>query len=392
MDKKQIFMQKAKRIMISAGEASGDIYGAYLTRAIKNISPNVKFFGLGGQEMENAGVKIIHQSSLMAVVGLTEVIYKSRYILKALKEMKKILSVSPPDLLILIDYPGFNLNLAKSAHALRIPVFYYIPPQLWAWWKRRVNKLSSRVDQLAVILPFEKEFYQRYGIAVEYVGHPLLDMPLPAEDKREIRKKLGIDNKKRPVLGLLPGSRSEEIARHMPIMIDAAKIISRTYPDLQCVLPLASTVKEKMIRCYVENSDLDVTIETLDTKALLKICDMAFIASGTATLEAAITGTPMVIVYKVSPMSYFLGWLFVNVSNIGLVNLVADKTVVPELIQGNATAENLAEQGMSILKNSSVRTEIKKELTLVKAKLGDGGASIKTAYIAAEMMGLSRNE
>ena len=382
-------MQKTKRIMILAGEASGDIYGAYLTRAIKDVSPNVKFFGLGGQEMENAGVKIIHQSSLMAVVGLTEVIYKSRYILKALKEMKKILSVNPPDLLILIDYPGFNLNLAKSAHAMRIPVLYYIPPQLWAWWKRRVNKLSKRVDQLAVILPFEKEFYQGYGIAVEYVGHPLLDMPLPAEGKREIRKRLGIDNTKRPLLGLLPGSRSEEIARHMPIMIDAAKILSRNYPDLHCILPLASTVKENMIRCYVENSDLDVTIERLDTKLMLKVSDMAFIASGTATLEAAITGTPMVIVYKVSTMSYMLGRLLVNVSNIGLVNLVANKTVVPELIQGNATAKNLAEQGMIILKNSSVRSKIKKELRLVKAKLGKGGASLKTAYIAAEMMGLS---
>lgn len=375
--------------MILAGEASGDIYGAYLTRAIKDVSPDVKFFGLGGQEMENAGVRIIHQSSLMAVVGLTEVIYKSRHILKVLKEMKKILAVNPPDLLILIDYPGFNLNLAKSAHALKIPVLYYIPPQLWAWWKRRVNKLSNRVDQLAVILPFEKEFYQGYGIMVKYVGHPLLDMPSPVEDKREIRKRLGIGNKKRPLLGLLPGSRSEEIARHLPIMIDAAKMISRTLPDLHCILPLASTVKENMIRCYVENSDLDVTIERLDTKLMLKVSDMAFIASGTATLEAAITGTPMVIVYKVSPMSYILGRLLINVSNIGLVNLVANKTVVPELIQGNATAENLAEQGMIILKNSSVRSKIKKELRLVKAKLGKGGASLKTAYIAAEMMGLS---
>ncbi len=374
--------------MILAGEASGDIYGAYLTRALKGISPDITFFGLGGREMEKAGVKIIYESSLLAVVGLMEFIYKSRYILKALRETKKILAKSAPDLLILIDYPGFNLNVAKSAHALGIPVLYYIPPQLWAWWKGRVNKLSKRVDQLAVILPFEKQFYREYGMKVEYVGHPLLDLPLPAESKREITERLGIDNKQKPIIGLLPGSRSEEIIRHMPVMVEAAKIISRHYPDLHCVLPLASTIKEDMLRRYIDDSGLNFTIEGIDTKILLKISDVAFIASGTATLEASIMHTPMVIVYKVSPISYILGKFLINVRNVGLVNLVADKEIVPELIQGDATAENVAKEGITILENSGVREEIKRDLSRVNKKLGKGGASIKTAGIAAKMMDL----
>lgn len=374
--------------MILAGEASGDVYGAYLTRAIKAISPDIAFFGLGGQEMEKAGVKIIYDSSLLAVVGLMEVIYKSRYILKALRETKKIVAQSSPDLLILIDYPGFNLNVAKSAHAMGIPVLYYIPPQLWAWWKGRVNKVSRRVDQLAVILPFEKQFYREYGMKVEYVGHPLLDLPLPAESKREITERLGIDNKKKPILGLLPGSRSEEIIRHMPVMIDAAKIISRHYPDLHCVLPLASTIKEDMVRRYIDNSGLHFTIESIDTKILLKISDVAFIASGTATLEASIMRTPMVIVYKVSPISYIFGKFLIHVRNVGLVNLVADKEIVPELIQGDATAENVAKEGIAILENRVVRERIKADLSRVNKKLGKGGAAIKTASIAAKMMGL----
>lgn len=381
-------MHNIRRIMILAGEASGDLYGAYLARAIKSISPDATFFGLGGQEMEKAGVKIIYESSLLAVVGLMEVIYKSRYILKALRETKKILAKSAPDLLILIDYPGFNLNVAKSAHALGIPVLYYIPPQLWAWWKGRVNKLSKRVDQLAVILPFEKQFYREYGMKVEYVGHPLLDLPLPTESKREITERLGIDNKQKPIIGLLPGSRSEEIIRHMPVMVDAARIISHYYPDLHCVLPLASTIKEDMLRRYIDNSGLNFTIESIDAKILLKISDVAFIASGTATLEASIMRTPMVIVYKVSPVSYILGKFLIHVRNVGLVNLVADKEIVPELIQGDATAENVAREGITILENSVVREQIRADLSRVNKKLGKGGASIKTAGIAAKMMGL----
>jgi len=376
-----------KSVMIVAGEASGDIYGARLVMAIKELEPCIEFFGLGGPEMERAGVRIMHQSSTMAVVGMTEIIPKSRYIFRVLRELKRSLHVSPPGLLILIDYPGFNLHLAKKAHSLDIPVLYYIPPQVWAWREGRVKKIAKRVNRVAVILPFEKEFYRKHGLKAEYVGHPLLDISLPKRGKEEIKESLDINHDKTPILGLLPGSRNEEIETLLPAMIGAAEIISQDYPHLYCILPLASTVKEDVVAPYIKNAKIDIKTERLDTKEILKIVDLAFIASGTATLEAAIMETPMVIAYKVSFLSYMLGRFLIKVSHIGLVNLVADKAVVPELIQGKATALGLAEKAVAILKNESLKRDMKKSLKLVHEQLGRGGAAKKAAHIAGEMMG-----
>jgi len=374
--------------MIVAGEASGDIYGAHLVMAIKELDPCIEFFGLGGPEMERTGVRIMHQLSSMAVVGMTEIIPKSRYIFRALRELKQSLQVTPPDLLILIDYPGFNLHLAKKAHSLGIPVLYYIPPQVWAWREGRVRKIAKRVDRVAVILPFEKEFYRRHGVKAEYVGHPLLDISLPKRHKEDIKESLDINHNKTPILGLLPGSRDEEIESLLPVMIGAAEIISHDFPSLYCVLPLASTVKEDVVTPYIKNAKIDIRIGRLDTKAILKIVDLALIASGTATLEAAIMETPMIIAYKVSFLSYLLGRFLIKVSHIGLVNLVAGNAIVPELIQGKATSLRLAEEALAILKNDDLKRDMKKGLKLVHEQLGQGGASKKAARIAGEMMGL----
>jgi len=374
--------------MIIAGEASGDLYGAHLVLAMKRLAPDLNFFGLGGLEMEEVGVTVLFQLSAMAVVGMTEVIPRIGYILRALRELKRALRSSPPDLLILIDYPGFNLNLAKKARALGIPVLYYIPPQVWAWWRGRVRKIVRRVDRVAVILPFEEEFYQRFGLSVEYVGHPLMDLPLPGGSKKRIREALGISHEKGPILGLLPGSRAEEVVKMMPAMIGAAEIISRYYPRLHCILPLASTVREDVVKPYVENATIDVTIGRSDTRELLKIADVALVASGTATLEAAIMETPMIITYKVSGLSYILGRFLAKVSHIGLVNLIAGRTIVPELIQGEATAFRLAEEALAILKNNGLRAEMKRQLRSIREQLGQGDASRKIASIAGEMMGL----
>jgi len=374
--------------MIIAGEASGDLYGAHLVLAMKRLAPDLRFFGVGGPEMEEVGVRVLFQLSALAVVGMTEVIPRIGYIFRALRELKTSLRSSPPDLLILIDYPGFNLNLAKKARVLGIPVLYYIPPQVWAWWRGRVTKIARRVDRVAVILPFEEEFYQRFGLPVEYVGHPLMDLPLPEGSKRMIREGLGISREKGPILGLLPGSRAEEVVRMMPAMIGAAETISHYYPRLHCILPLASTVREDVVKPYVENASIDVTIGRSDTKELLKIADVALVASGTATLEAAIMETPMIIAYKVSLLSYILGRFLARVSHIGLVNLIAGRTIVPELIQGEATAFRLAEEALAILRNNGLRAEMKGQLRSIREKLGQGGASRKAASIAGEMMGL----
>jgi lipid-A-disaccharide synthase len=374
--------------MIVAGEASGDMYGALLVLAMKRLTPEVTFYGIGGPEMEKVGVRVLYRASEMAVVGMTEVIPKMRFILRALKDLKGALQSSPPDILILIDYPGFNLNLAKRAHELSVPVFYYIPPQVWAWREKRVKKIANRVDRVAVILPFEEEFYSRHGIRVEYVGHPLLDGLLPEKSEREIKAGLGIGNEGGPILGLLPGSRNEEIVRHMPILIGAAEIISHTYPDLYCIIPLASTVREEVLEPYVKDATIRIRVHRSKTKELLKACDFAFVVSGTATLEAAIMETPMVIAYKLSLLTYVLGRFLAKVSRIGLVNLVAGKAIVPELIQANATPNRLAEEALRIMGDDKIREEMREGLRIVKGQLGQGGASERAAFIAGEMMGL----
>jgi len=374
--------------MIVAGEASGDMYGAGVVAALRKKAPGIRFFGIGGPRMEEADVRILYPVSELAVVGITEVIPKIRFIRQALNELKDALKDNPPDLVMLIDYPGFNLNLAGKAHDLGIPVLYYIPPQVWAWREKRVKKITERVDRVAVILPFEKEFYSRYGIQVDYVGHPLLDDLKNGRSREQARENLGISGDQFPVVGLLPGSRNEEIARHLPPIMGAAKIISRTYPDLRCILPLASTVDEETVKPYLKGVQVDIIVRRADTREVLGACDLALIASGTATLEAAITGTPMVILYRVSFLTYVLGKVLAKVSHIGLVNLVAGRQIVPELIQGDATDTRLAEEGLWLLEDEERREGMKEDLRLVREQLGKGGASERVAALAGEMMGL----
>jgi len=333
-------------------------------------------------------VRILHPASELAVVGITEVFPKIRFIRQALNELKDALRDTPPDLVILIDYPGFNLNLAGKAHDLGIPVLYYIPPQVWAWREKRVKKIAKRVDRVAVILPFEKEFYSHYGIQVEYVGHPLLDDAKNGRGREQTRERLGIGGDRFPVVGLLPGSRNEEIARHLPPILGAAKIISRTYPDLRCILPVASTLDEETVKSHLEGVPVDIIACRADTREVLGVCDLALIASGTATLEAAIAETPMVILYRVSLFTYVLGKILAKVSHIGLVNLVAGRQIVPELIQGDATDTRLAEEGLCLLEDEARRKEMKENLRLVREQLGQGGASERVAALAAEMMGM----
>jgi len=375
--------------MIVAGEASGDLYGAGVVVALRKKAPGIRFFGIGGPRMEEADVRILFQASEVAVVGITEVLPKMRSIHRALNGLKDALRGNPPDLVILIDYPGFNLNLAKKAHDFGIPVLYYIPPQVWAWRERRVKKIAKRVDRVAVILPFEEEFYSGCGIQVEYVGHPLLDGLEKGRSSEQVREDLGISGAQFPVVGLLPGSRNEEIARHLPPIMGAVEIISRTYPKLHCILPLASTVDEETVKPYLENAQVDIMVHSGNTREVLRACDLALIASGTATLEATITGTPMVILYRVSFLTYLLGKLLAKVSHIGLVNLVAGREVVPELIQGDAIDTRLAEEGLCLLEDAERREEMKEDLRLVREQLGQGGASERVAALAAEMMGLT---
>lgn len=374
--------------MVIAGEASADFHGANLVRAMKAVDPSIVFWGIGGERMEEAGVRILFYSSEMAVVGLTEVLTKLRTIFKASRRLKNILRERATDLLVLIDYPDFNIYLAGMAKRYGVPVLYYIGPQVWAWRRGRVKKISKRVDRMAVILPFEEEFYGRNRVRVEYVGHPLLDAYQPVSDwplAREMNTRRGY-----PVLGLLPGSRREEIKNLLPAMVGAAEMLGEFYPGLRCILPVAPTIDPGFLKSFVEDTSVNIECLGEGVACILRECDAALVTSGTATLEAAIMGVPMVVVYRVSPISYWLGKMVIKVPYIGLVNLIAGEEVAPEFIQGEVTAVRLAREVRQLLEDVGRREEVIRKLEGVRRRLGNGTASEKTARIALQMVEESR--
>ena len=376
-----------KFVVIVAGEASADLHGSNLVRAMRSMDPDIVFWGIGGEKMENAGVKILVSSSEMAVVGLTEVLFRLRAIVRAFWKLKSLFKHRHPDLLILIDYPDFNIHIARTAKRFQVPVLYYVSPQVWAWRKGRVRKIADRVDRMVVILPFEEAFYRQRGLNVEYVGHPLLDI-VPAEiDKNEARLRLGLGHG-RPVVGLLPGSRKEEIKKLLPVMVHAAEILRKRYHSVQFLLPLAPTIEPAFARSLVDDTGVEIKFYRKDVYSVLSACDLALVASGTATLETAIMEVPMVIAYKVSRVSYWAAKMAVRVPFIGLVNLVAGEGVVPELIQDEVSAERLAHEALIILEREDVRKRMVEKLKGVKKSLGKGGASRAAAGIALHMMGI----
>jgi lipid-A-disaccharide synthase len=378
-------VRNTKDVLIVAGEASADLHGSNLVRAIKGLDPTVSFCGIGGKQMEEAGVKILIPASDMAVVGLTEIFSKLPKILKAHRTLTNLLKNSPPDLLIPIDYPGFNIHLAGVAKRHKVPVLYYISPQVWAWRTGRVKKIAKRVDRMAVILPFEERFYRERGVNVEYVGHPLLDSVPQQQDKNQMIRKMGLENAY-PVLGLLPGSRNEEVGNHLPVMIKALEILSARYPNLKGLLPLAPTIPLELVQSFLEKSSAEISILQRSIYDTLTVCDLALVASGTATVETAILGIPMVLVYRASAITYWVGKRVIKVPFLGLVNLVAGERVVPELIQDDLTPDRLAHEALKILEGGKKRENMIEKLVMVKEKLGRGGASERTAKIAIEML------
>lgn len=376
---------KSRLVLIVAGEASADLHGSNLARAMKRLDPGIVFRGIGGQSMKNQGVEILFPCSKMAVVGLTEVLPRLRTIAGAFRTFKAILKKDRPDLLILIDYPDFNIMLSRVAKRCGVPVLYYISPQVWAWRRRRVEKLRQRVDRLAVILPFEEVFYRQKGLEVEYVGHPLLDVIPPRLEKSDALRDLGVEGAS-PVIGLLPGSRKEEVANLLPAMSKAALGLRGAFPHLKCLLPRASTISEELIASILEDNPAEVKVVHGDIHRVLSACDFAFVASGTATLETAIMQVPMVILYRVSPLSYWIGKKVIKVPSIGLPNLVAQKKIVPELIQEDVTPERLIHEALSLLGDSKRRDRMVNELINVRERLGSVSASQRTAEIALEMI------
>ncbi len=376
---------RPKRVMIVAGEASGDIYGAGLVDAVHKTNPAVLFFGIGGKRMREKGVDTVVDSADMAVVGLVEVMKHFGVIASAFLKLKNILLKNPPDLLILIDYPGFNLRLAKVARKAGVKVLYYISPQIWAWRQGRVKNIKRLVDYMAVILPFELPFYEKAGVPVSYVGHPMADLVKVTKTREDAVISFGLDPSKK-IVGLFPGSRRSEIQRLLPTILGAARLLKQRFPELQLVLPLASTLQEEDLLPALADSDLPVTIIHERIHDLIKACDAVISVSGTVTLEIALVGTPLVIIYKLAPITFQLAKRLVKVEHIGLCNIVAGDTVAKELVQDDASPEKIAEEIEKIVVDDLLSAAIRSKLLLVRERLGGGGADHRIAELANSML------
>jgi len=368
--------------MIVSGEASGDLHGAHLVAAMKELAPDLSLCGMGGSELRRQGVDILYDAAKMAVVGLVEVIAHLKDIRAAQKILVDELRHNPPNLLILIDYPDFNLLLAQKARKLGIPIFYYISPQVWAWRSGRVKKIGRIIDRMAVILPFEKEFYRQRGVDVDYVGHPLLDSVRRSMSRDDFCRLHHIkpDN---ILLGILPGSRKKEIRAMLPVFLETAEKMAEIHGNLTILLPLApSLTMEDLIACGLDRHRLEIKVISDDRYDLMASCDMVIAASGTVTLELAILDVPMVVAYKVSPLTWFVGNMLVKVDFAALVNLIVGREVVRELMQHEATAEKICSALQDIRPGSVKRQEMLKDLAEVRRKLGGGGASMRAARLA----------
>ncbi len=373
--------------MIVTGEASGDLHGSQLVAVLRNLSPETRIFAMGGEKMRMAGAEILVDSTSLAVVGATEVFSRFGAIIKALRCLKAFVREEKPSLVILIDFPDFNFRLARTAKKHKRPILYYISPQVWAWRSGRVKSMARWVKKVAVIFPFEVPLYERAGIPVEFVGHPLMDYWAMEEAQEgvggEEREKYPGD----PLIALLPGSREMEVSSLLPEMLRAAQLLLQERPQTRFILPLANTIRRKDIQKYLPEDFPSLTIVEGKTYEAIRAAELAVVASGTATLETAILGRPMVVVYRVSPFSYWIGRALIRVNWIGLVNIVAGRKIVPELIQKEARGEKIYAEVLKILKEPGYREAMLSGFEEVRQKLGGPGAAARVAQMALDMAG-----
>lgn len=370
--------------MFSAGEVSGDLHASHLMVEIKNILPEATFVGIGGDRMQAAGLEFIYHIRQMGIVGFSEVIKQLPFIRSIFRHLEAVFQKSPPDLLILIDYPGFNLRLAKLAKKYQIPVMYYIAPQVWAWGYWRVEKLVKYVDKAAVIFPFEERILNQAGVNAAYVGHPLLDFLKPDSNRNDFLQKFHLSGENK-ILGLLPGSRISEINRLLPEMLLTAKRLSDKYPDLQVLIGGAESVDPGVYQTILTQFPAARLLFN-KTYNIMNYADALLIASGTATLEAALFGTPMVIVYKTSRLTYWLAKFVARVQCIGLPNILAEKIIVPEFVQNKFKAANVFGVLEELLYNPSANAAQRRELAIVQQCIGEKGAAKRAARFAVDLI------
>ncbi|HQP91951.1 MAG TPA: lipid-A-disaccharide synthase [Candidatus Omnitrophota bacterium] len=369
-----------KKILIVAGEASGDLHASHLIQHLKNSMPDVKFYGLGGRNMKAAGADIVFDLTSIAVVGFFEILKHYSLFKKIFNDILEKTKVEKPDAAILVDYPGFNLRLAKELKNNGIPVIYFISPQVWAWGKNRISFIRKTINLMLVLFKFEETLYKDGKFNVKFVGHPLLDVVKAPKSKQALLSENGL-KEGFETIALLPGSRNREILNHLPIMIEAAQKMLKENAKLQFLICRASSVGREVYKTILDNSKIDFPYKMLDDETYngISACDVAIVASGTATLETAILNKPMVIIYKVSFITWLLAKMFVKIPNIGLVNVVAGQRIVPELVQKDANPKNLAKTTLALLKNKARQEKIHAELYALKNTLGIPGAYSRAA-------------
>ncbi|UVT16815.1 MAG: lipid-A-disaccharide synthase [Nitrospira sp.] len=371
------------RILIVTGEASGDLHGANLARALKACDPHVSLAGIGGRAMEAAGVQLVHEMGQFDVIGMVGPLAFVAIIRRFLM-MRRLFHSKRWDTVVFIDHPGLNLRFAYFAKAAGLRVIYYIAPQIWAWAPWRIHWIKQRVDHVLVILPFEKPIYDEAGVPCTFVGHPILDAVAGHYDRKALRTTFGLSPARR-VIALLPGSRAHEVQVLLPILIEAAEKLARREPETEFLLAQASTIHDNLLQPLLAQSTVSITVVKEQANEVMAVSDLVLVASGTATLQAAVVGIPMVLFYRTKALTFWAASLvhrfLIRVKWIGLVNLVAGRTVVPELILSAATGQRLYEEALRILEDRSAYDEMRRDLATVRAALGEPGASSRAAEV-----------
>jgi len=365
------------RILLSSGEASGDLYASELLRELRKRAPSIEAFGLGGARSKAEGAALLVDLEEISVIGLVEVVRKIPALKRAMERLEDEARARRPDAAILVDFSGFHLRLAKRLREMGVPVLYYVSPQVWAWRRGRIRRIRDLVDEMLVILPFEEAFYREEGVRVRYVGHPLVDLVESARSREKFCADLGLDPA-RPFVLFLPGSRRREIELHVGVFREVAQKLRRDRPELQIVMSRAPTVPASWIEAGLGETISQVHLLEGGTYDGMKHAAVAVVASGTATVEAALSETPMVVVYRVGRLTYALGRPFVRLPFFSMVNLIAGRKLVPELIQGGMTADAIGAEIESLLEPGAAE-EMRRGLREVKAKLGGKGASARAA-------------
>ncbi len=366
------------RLMLVAGEVSGDAHGEALLSELRALIPDLETFGIGGSGMLAQGLRPYCMIDSLQAHGLIELVRHLPRLYSTLGQMKDALRAEKPDALLLIDYPGFNLKLAEYAHGLKVPVIFFNSPQIWAWRRGRLKTIRRVVDRMIVLFPFETAIYEDAGIPVNWVGHPLVDEHVSTEDLNSFQTEYAIDPEL-PVLTLAPGSRPSEMARHLHVLLGALPEIARKVPGLQVLLPVAGTVDEEAVRKQVQGSSVRVSVVPGNFISAIHSCDAAVVASGTAALQTGLALKPFVIIYRVSALTYWIARKMSQVSHIGMVNLLAGREIVPELLQQDFRSDRVAESAVSLLNNQQRRDTIIDSLKNIRGKLGDPGAYRRAA-------------